>query len=214
MIGRDTELNRAIHILARRRKNNPVFVGDAGVGKTAIVEGLALRIQKGDVPDCLRETRIYALDIGNLLAGTKYRGDFEERMGAVISAIKEDSDKKVLFIDEIHTAIGAGAASGGAMDASNMLKPVLASGEVKCIGTTTYKEFRNVFEKDQALARRFQKIEVAEPTVAETLLILKGLQKRYEVFHQVAYTPAAIKAAAELSARYINDRQLPDKAIW
>jgi ATP-dependent Clp protease ATP-binding subunit ClpA len=213
LIGRDTEVDRAVHILVRRRKNNPVFVGDAGVGKTAIVEGLALRIQKGEVPDCLKETRIYALDMGNLLAGTKYRGDFEERMGAVIAAIKEDSEKKVLFIDEIHTAIGAGAASGGAMDASNMLKPALASGDVKCIGTTTYKEFRTVFEKDQALARRFQKIEVNEPSVAETVDILKGLQRRYEAFHGIKYTSGAVKAAAELSARYINDRQLPDKAI-
>jgi ATP-dependent Clp protease ATP-binding subunit ClpA len=213
LIGRDAEIDRTVHILARRRKNNPILVGDAGVGKTAIVEGLALRIHKGDVPECLAETTIYALDMGGLLAGTKYRGDFEERMNAVIQAIMQDRDRRVLFIDEIHNVIGAGAASGGAMDASNMLKPALATGDIKCIGTTTYKEYRNVFEKDHALARRFQKVEVDEPDVEQSISILKGLQGRYEEFHGVAYTPAAIKAAAELSDRFINDRFLPDKAI-
>jgi len=213
LIGRDMEIDRSVHILARRRKNNPVFVGDAGVGKTAIVEGLALRIHEGTVPDCLKETTIFALDMGGLLAGTKYRGDFEERMNAVIRAVMTDSERRVLFIDEIHNVIGAGAASGGAMDASNMLKPVLAAGDVKCIGTTTYKEYRNVFEKDHALSRRFQKIDVDEPGVDESISILKGLQRKYEEFHGVRYTAAAIKAAAELSSRYINDRFLPDKAI-
>ena len=213
LIGRAVELERAVHILARRRKNNPVFVGDAGVGKTAIVEGLALRIHQGDVPACLKDTTIYALDMGGLLAGTKYRGDFEERMTAVIQAIMSEPGKRILFIDEIHNVIGAGAASGGAMDASNMLKPVLAGGDIKCIGTTTYKEYRNVFEKDHALSRRFQKVEVGEPSVDETVDILRGLQPRYEEFHGVSYTSSAVKAAAELAARYINDRFLPDKAI-
>ncbi len=213
LIGRDKEIDRAVHILARRRKNNPVFVGDAGVGKTAIVEGLALRIHQGKVPDCLAETKIYALEMGGLLAGTKYRGDFEERMNAVIRAIMTDRDRRVLFIDEIHNVIGAGAASGGALDASNMLKPALAAGDIKCIGTTTYKEYRHVFEKDHALSRRFQKVEVDEPDVVQSVSILKGLQKRYEQFHGVTYAPAAIKAAAELSSRFINDRFLPDKAI-
>jgi ATP-dependent Clp protease ATP-binding subunit ClpA len=213
LIGRSDELDRTIHILARRRKNNPVFVGDAGVGKTAIVEGLALRIHRGDVPECLKDATIYALEMGSLLAGTKYRGDFEERMTAVIRAVMEESDNRILFIDEIHTVIGAGAASGGSLDASNMLKPALANGDIKCIGTTTYKEYRNVFEKDHALSRRFQKVEVSEPTVEQSVEILKGLQKRYEEFHGVTYAPAAVRAAAELSARYINDRFLPDKAI-
>jgi ATP-dependent Clp protease ATP-binding subunit ClpA len=213
LVGRAAELDRVVHILARRRKNNPVFVGDAGVGKTAIVEGLALRIQQGNVPDCLRECTIYALDMAGVLAGTRYRGDFEERMTAVIAAITEDSDHRILFIDEIHNTIGAGAASGGAMDASNMLKPALASGDIKCIGTTTFKEYRQIFEKDHALARRFQKIEVSEPTVEDTVDILRGLQGRYEEFHGVTYAPSAVKAAAELAARYINDRFLPDKAI-
>jgi ATP-dependent Clp protease ATP-binding subunit ClpA len=213
LIGRRTELDRAVHILARRRKNNPIFVGDAGVGKTAIVEGLALRIQQGAVPDCLKDCTIYALDMAGVLAGTRYRGDFEERMTAVIAAVTEDSDHRILFIDEIHNTIGAGAASGGAMDASNMLKPALASGDIKCIGTTTFKEYRQVFEKDHALARRFQKIEVSEPTVEDTVEILRGLQPRYEEFHGVTYAPAAVKASAELAARYINDRFLPDKAI-
>jgi len=213
LIGRADEVERTIHILARRRKNNPVFVGDAGVGKTAIVEGLALRIHHGDVPDCLENCVIYCLDMGCLVAGTKYRGDFEERMNAVIQAIMQDRDHRILFVDEIHTVIGAGAASGGAMDASNMLKPALASGDIKCIGTTTYKEYRNVFEKDHALSRRFQKIDVSEPTVEQSVDILKGLQKRYEEFHGVTYAASAIKASAELAARYINDRFLPDKAI-
>jgi ATP-dependent Clp protease ATP-binding subunit ClpA len=213
LVGRRAELDRVVHILARRRKNNPVFVGDAGVGKTAIVEGLALRIHEGRVPECLKHSTIYALDIAGLLAGTRYRGDFEERMTAVISAIKEEPENRILFIDEIHNTIGAGAASGGTMDASNMLKPALANGEIKCIGTTTFKEYRTVFEKDHALARRFQKVEVSEPTVEETVEVLRGLQSRYAEFHGVAYAPSAVKAAAELSARYINDRFLPDKAI-
>jgi len=213
LVGRTAELDRAVHILARRRKNNPVFVGDAGVGKTAIVEGLALRIQQGNVPDCLKDCTLYALDMAGVLAGTRYRGDFEERMTAVISAITEESDHRILFIDEIHNTIGAGAASGGAMDASNMLKPALAGGDIKCIGTTTFKEYRQVFEKDHALARRFQKIEVSEPSVGDTVEILRGLQPRYEEFHGVTYAPSAVKAAAELAARYINDRFLPDKAI-
>jgi ATP-dependent Clp protease ATP-binding subunit ClpA len=213
LVGRAAELDRAVHILARRRKNNPVFVGDAGVGKTAIVEGLALRIQQGNVPECLKDCTIYALDIAGVLAGTRYRGDFEERMTAVIAAVTEDSTHRILFIDEIHNTIGAGAASGGAMDASNMLKPALAGGDIKCIGTTTFKEYRQIFEKDHALARRFQKIEVSEPTVEETVEVLRGLQPRYEEFHGVTYAPGAVKASAELAARYINDRFLPDKAI-
>jgi ATP-dependent Clp protease ATP-binding subunit ClpA len=214
LIGRELELERVIHVLARRRKNNPVFVGDAGVGKTAIVEGLALRIHNDRVPEYLRGTQIYALDMGGLLAGTKYRGDFEERMTAVIQAIIGDGDaKRILFIDEIHNVIGAGAASGGALDASNMLKPALANGDIKCIGTTTYREYRNVIEKDHALSRRFQKIDVDEPSVEDTIKILKGLQKRYEEFHGVTFTAAALKAAAELATRHINDRYLPDKAI-
>jgi ATP-dependent Clp protease ATP-binding subunit ClpA len=213
LIGRSTELARTVHILARRRKNNPIFVGDAGVGKTAIVEGLALRIHQGDVPEYLKDVTIYALDMGGLLAGTRYRGDFEERLKAVIDAIKADRDRRILFVDEIHNLIGAGAVSGGAMDASNMLKPALASGEIKCIGTTTYKEYRQIFEKDHALSRRFQKIDVPEPSQDEALEILKGLQGRYEDFHGVAYAPAAMKACVELSAKHINDRFLPDKAI-
>jgi len=213
LIGRRAEVDRAIHILARRRKNNPIFVGDAGVGKTAIVEGLALRIHQGEVPGCLAATNIYALDMGSLLAGTKYRGDFEERMTAVLDAIMADGGDRILFIDEIHNVIGAGGASGGAMDASNMLKPPLATGDLSCVGTTTYKEYRNVFEKDHALSRRFQKIEVAEPTISESLDILRGLQPSYEKFHAVVYAPAAVRAAVDLSARFINDRFLPDKAI-
>jgi ATP-dependent Clp protease ATP-binding subunit ClpA len=213
LIGRKTELERTIHILARRRKNNPIFVGDAGVGKTAIVEGLALRIHRGEVPEYLKDVTVYALDMGGLLAGTRYRGDFEERLKAVIDSIKADRDRRVLFVDEIHNIIGAGAVSGGAMDASNMLKPALASGEIKCIGTTTYKEYRTIFEKDHALSRRFQKIDVPEPSQPESIDILKGLQGRYEEFHGVTYTPAAIRACVELSAKHINDRFLPDKAI-
>ncbi|MBI5504042.1 MAG: ATP-dependent Clp protease ATP-binding subunit ClpA [Deltaproteobacteria bacterium] len=213
LIGRQRELERTVHILARRRKNNPVFVGDAGVGKTAIVEGLALKIHQGDVPEYLRGVTIYALDMGGLLAGTRYRGDFEERLKAVIDAIQADRDHRILFIDEIHNIIGAGAVSGGAMDASNMLKPALANGEIKCIGTTTYKEYRQVFEKDHALSRRFQKVDISEPTAEESVEILKGLQPRYEDFHGVSYTAGAIKASVELSAKHINDRFLPDKAI-
>jgi ATP-dependent Clp protease ATP-binding subunit ClpA len=213
LIGRKSELERTVHILARRRKNNPIFVGDAGVGKTAIVEGLALRIHQGLVPEYLKEVTIYALDMGGLLAGTRYRGDFEERLKAVIDAIKADHEHRVLFVDEIHNLIGAGAVSGGAMDASNMLKPALASGEIKCIGTTTYKEYRQIFEKDHALSRRFQKIDVPEPSQDESIEILKGLQSRYEEFHGVAYAPAAVKACVELAAKHINDRFLPDKAI-
>ncbi|MFN2375381.1 MAG: ATP-dependent Clp protease ATP-binding subunit ClpA [Candidatus Binatia bacterium] len=213
LIGRKAEVERTVHILARRRKNNPIFVGDAGVGKTAIVEGLALRIHRGEVPEYLRDVTIHALDMGGLLAGTRYRGDFEERLKAVIDAIKADRDRRILFVDEIHNIIGAGAVSGGAMDASNMLKPALASGEIKCIGTTTYKEYRQIFEKDHALSRRFQKVDVAEPTQDESVEILKGLQSRYEDFHGVAYAPAAVRACVELSAKHINDRFLPDKAI-
>ncbi|HYC01213.1 MAG TPA: ATP-dependent Clp protease ATP-binding subunit ClpA [Candidatus Limnocylindrales bacterium] len=213
LIGRSPELARTIHILARRRKNNPVFVGDAGVGKTAIVEGLALKIHKGEVPEYLKDVTIYALDMGALLAGTRYRGDFEERLKAVIDAIQADRDHRILFVDEIHNIIGAGAVSGGAMDASNMLKPALASGDIKCIGTTTYKEYRQIFEKDHALSRRFQKVDVGEPSHDESIDILKGLQGRYEDFHGVSYTPGSIKASVDLSAKHINDRFLPDKAI-
>ncbi len=213
LIGREDELDRAIHILARRRKNNPIFVGDAGVGKTAIVEGLALKINNAEVPPCLLGTTIYGLDMTALLAGTRYRGDFEERLQAVIEEIKADSEHKILFVDEIQNIIGAGAAAGGAMDASNMLKPALSSGDIKCIGTTTYKEYRTVFEKDHALSRRFQKIEVKEPTDAETLEIIKGLEPRYTEFHGVTYSPSSVKAVVELSSRYINDRFQPDKAI-
>jgi len=212
MIGREAELDRTIHILARRRKNNPIFVGDAGVGKTAIAEGLALKIAENDVPKALENTDIYALDMGTLTAGTRYRGDFEERLKAVIDNVKGD-DKKVLFIDEIHTVIGAGAVSGGTLDASNMLKPALANGEIRCIGTTTLKEYRSVFEKDHALARRFQRIDVYEPSQDECLKILQGLKKYYEDFHSVRYSTPALKAAVELSAKYMNDRRLPDKAI-
>lgn len=212
LIGRESEIDRTIHILARRRKNNPIFVGDAGVGKTAIAEGLALRIAEKKVPAALEETNIYALDIGSLTAGTRYRGDFEERLKAIIDSVKGDQ-KKVLFIDEIHTIIGAGAVSGGTLDASNMLKPALANGEIRCIGTTTSKEYRSVFEKDHALARRFQKIDVYEPSQEECLKILQGLKKYYEEFHGVRYSTPSLKAAVDLSAKYINDRRLPDKAI-
>ncbi len=212
LIGRESEIDRTIHILARRRKNNPIFVGDAGVGKTAIAEGLALRIAKGDVPDALEKTSIYALDMGSLTAGTRYRGDFEERLKAIIDSVKGD-EKKILFIDEIHTVIGAGAVSGGTLDASNMLKPALSNGEIRCIGTTTLKEYRSVFEKDHALARRFQRIDVYEPSQEECVKILLGLKKYYENFHKVKYSAPALKAAVELSAKYMNDRRLPDKAI-
>lgn len=212
MIGRAVELERTIHILARRRKNNPIFVGDAGVGKTAIVEGLALRIVSGDVPEALKNREIFALDMGGLLAGTKYRGEFEERLKAVVEMLKKNPNS-VLFVDEIHTIIGAGAVSGGALDASNMIKPALANGEISCIGTTTYKEYRTIFEKDHALSRRFQKIEVREPTETECIQILEGLKKHYEDYHNVSYSPGAIKASVELSSRHITDRFLPDKAI-
>ncbi|HEX4909288.1 MAG TPA: ATP-dependent Clp protease ATP-binding subunit ClpA [Permianibacter sp.] len=212
LIGRHHELERTIQVLCRRRKNNPLLVGEAGVGKTAIAEGLARRIVDGDVPDVMKDGVVYALDLGGLLAGTKYRGDFEKRLKAVLKELKE-KPHAILFIDEIHTIIGAGAASGGVMDASNLVKPMLASGEIKCIGSTTFQEYRGIFEKDRALARRFQKIDVLEPSIDETYEILKGLKTHYEKHHSVRYTPAALQAAAELSAKYINDRQLPDKAI-
>ncbi len=212
LIGRAEELERTVQVLARRRKNNPLFVGEPGVGKTALAEGLALRIVDGDVPQSFLEASVYALDMGSLLAGTKYRGDFEARLKAVIKELK-DIDEAILFIDEIHTIVGAGATSGGSMDASNILKPVLASGAIRCIGSTTYEEYRNHFEKDRALSRRFQKIDVPEPTTEECLDILKGLKPYYEEHHGVRYTNPAIKSAVELSARYINERFLPDKAI-
>ncbi|QFY89845.1 ATP-dependent Clp protease ATP-binding subunit ClpA [Magnetovirga frankeli] len=212
LIGRNQEVERSIQILCRRRKNNPLLVGDAGVGKTAIAEGLALKIVEEEVPDVLLDCTIYSLDLGALVAGTKYRGDFEKRLKAVLAQFKKEPDA-ILFIDEIHTLIGAGSASGGSMDASNLIKPMLASGELRCIGSTTYEEFRGIFEKDHALARRFQKIDVAEPSIEETKEILKGLRPRFEEHHQVRYTDAALSAAAELAGRYINDRHLPDKAI-
>src|SRR5210317_1683479 len=212
LIGRVSEVERTIQILCRRRKNNPLFVGEAGVGKTAMAEGLAKKIVDGEVPDVLADATLYALDLGALLAGTKYRGDFEKRLKAVLAELHK-IEGAVLFIDEIHTIIGAGAASGGVMDASNLIKPVLASGELRCIGSTTYQEFRGVFEKDRALARRFQKIDIVEPSVEETIEILRGLKSRFEEHHDVEYTDEAIKAAAELSGRHINDRHLPDKAI-
>ena len=212
LIGRGPEVDRTIQILCRRSKNNPLYVGDPGVGKTAIAEGLARKIVEGDVPEVLADAVIYSLDMGALLAGTRYRGDFEERLKQVVSEL-EKMPEAVLFIDEIHTVIGAGATSGGAMDASNLLKPALSGGTIRCIGSTTYKEFRNHFEKDRALLRRFQKIDVNEPTVEDTIKILKGLRTAFEEHHKVKYTPEAIKTAVELSARYINDRKLPDKAI-
>jgi ATP-dependent Clp protease ATP-binding subunit ClpA len=212
LIGRENEIERTIQILCRRTKNNPLYVGDPGVGKTAIAEGLAKRIVEGDVPEVLAKATIYALDMGALLAGTRYRGDFEERLKAVVSEL-EAQPNAVLFIDEIHTVIGAGATSGGAMDASNLLKPALASGTLRCIGSTTYKEFRNYFEKDRALVRRFQKIDVNEPTTEDAVKILRGLKVNYEKHHKVRYTDEAIRAAVELSAKYIHDRKLPDKAI-
>ncbi|MDE2006016.1 MAG: AAA family ATPase, partial [Rhodospirillales bacterium] len=205
LIGREPEIERTIQILCRRTKNNPLYVGDPGVGKTAIAEGLAKRIVEGDVPEVLAKSTIYALDMGALLAGTRYRGDFEERLKAVVSEL-ENQAGAILFIDEIHTVIGAGATSGGAMDASNLLKPALASGTLRCIGSTTYKEFRNYFEKDRALVRRFQKIDVNEPSVEDTVKILRGLKTNYEKHHKVRYTEEAIRAAVELSAKYINDR--------
>ena len=212
LIGRSAEVDRTIQILCRRSKNNPLYVGDPGVGKTAIAEGLARKIVEGEVPDVLKEAVIYSLDMGALLAGTRYRGDFEERLKAVVTEL-EKMPHAVLFIDEIHTVIGAGATSGGAMDASNLLKPALSGGTIRCIGSTTYKEFRNHFEQDRALLRRFQKIDVNEPTIEDTIKILAGLRSAFEEHHNVRYTPDAIKAAVELSARYINDRKLPDKAI-
>ena len=212
LIGREYEVERTIQILCRRRKNNPLLVGEAGVGKTAIAEGLAWRTTEGTVPEVLTEAQVFSLDMGALLAGTKYRGDFEQRLKGVLKALK-DKPHAVLFIDEIHTLIGAGAASGGTMDASNLLKPALSSGQMKCIGATTFTEYRGIFEKDAALSRRFQKVDVVEPTIAETIDILKGLKSRFEEHHNVRYAPAALQAAAELSAKYINDRQLPDKAI-
>ena len=212
LIGRELEVERVIQILCRRRKNNPLLVGEAGVGKTAIAEGLAYRIVKGDVPEVLTDATVYALDMGALLAGTKYRGDFEQRLKAVIKQLTEDP-QAILFIDEIHTLIGAGAASGGTLDASNLLKPALSAGKLRCIGATTYSEYRGIFEKDSALSRRFQKIDVAEPSVEQTVQILRGLKTRFEEHHGVKYTQAALNVAAELSARYINDRHLPDKAI-
>ena len=212
LIGRDKELERVVQTLCRRRKNNPLLVGEAGVGKTAIAEGLARRIVEGSVPDLLAKCTVYALDMGALLAGTKYRGDFEQRLKAVLKQLV-DNPNAILFIDEIHTVIGAGAASGGTLDASNLLKPVLSTGQLKCIGATTYNEYRGVFEKDHALSRRFQKIDVVEPSVDETVEILKGLKTRFEAHHSVKYTANALTTAAELSARYINDRHLPDKAI-
>ena len=212
LIGREYEVERTIQILCRRRKNNPLLVGEAGVGKTAIAEGLAWRITEGTVPEVLAEAQVFSLDMGALLAGTKYRGDFEQRLKGVLKALK-DKPNAVLFIDEIHTLIGAGAASGGTMDASNLLKPALSNGGLKCIGATTFTEYRGIFEKDAALSRRFQKIDVVEPSVPETVDILKGLKSRFEEHHNVKYALGALQAAAELSAKYINDRQLPDKAI-
>ncbi len=212
LIGRDAEVERVIQVLCRRRKNNPLLVGEAGVGTTAIAEGLAWRITQKDVPDVLADAEVFALDMGALLAGTKYRGDFEQRLKAVIKQLKEQPGA-VLFIDEIHTLIGAGAASGGTLDASNLLKPALSSGQLKCIGATTFTEYRGIFEKDAALSRRFQKVEVAEPSVEQTIEILKGLKSRFEEHHSVKYSLNALQAAAELSAKFINDRHLPDKAI-
>jgi len=212
LIGRDRELERVIQTLCRRRKNNPLLVGEAGVGKTAIAEGLARRIVEGSVPELLEKSTVYALDMGALLAGTKYRGDFEQRLKAVLKQLV-DNPNAILFIDEIHTVIGAGAASGGTLDASNLLKPALSNGQLKCIGATTYLEYRGVFEKDHALTRRFQKIDVVEPSIEETVEILKGLKSRFEAHHSIKYTANALTTAAELSAKYINDRHLPDKAI-
>ena len=212
LIGREAEISRTIQVLCRRSKNNPLYVGDPGVGKTAIAEGLAKRIVEGDVPEVLAGATIFTLDMGTLLAGTRYRGDFEERLKQVVKEL-EEYPGAILFIDEIHTVIGAGATSGGAMDASNLLKPALSSGVIRCIGSTTYKEFRQFFEKDRALVRRFQKIDVNEPTVDDAIAIMRGLKPYFEDFHKVRYTNDAIKAAVELSARYINDRKLPDKAI-
>jgi len=212
LIGRKTEMERTMQVLCRRRKNNPVFVGDPGVGKTAMAEGLAQKINEADLPDILKNIKIFSLDLGGLLAGTKFRGDFEQRLKGVIAELKKIPNA-ILFIDEIHTIVGAGATSSGSMDASNILKPVLATGDIRCIGSTTYEEYKNHFEKDRALSRRFEKIEIYEPPVSETIQILKGLRSRYEEHHEIVYTDSALKAATELSAKYINDRYLPDKAI-
>jgi ATP-dependent Clp protease ATP-binding subunit ClpA len=212
LIGRETELERTMQVLCRRRKNNPVFVGDPGVGKTALAEGLAQKIQKADVPELLQDIQIFSLDLGGLLAGTKFRGDFEQRLKGVIAELQK-RPKAILFIDEIHTIVGAGATSSGSMDASNILKPVLASGEIRCIGSSTFEEYKNHFEKDRALSRRFEKIEIIEPPVSETIQILKGLRSRYEEHHGIEYADAALKSAAELSVKYLRDRFLPDKAI-
>jgi len=212
LIGRDVELERSMHVLLRRTKNNPIYVGESGVGKTAMAEGLALKIFSNEVPEVLQNAELYALDMGALVAGTKFRGDFEARLKAVINEMSK-KENAILFIDEIHTVVGAGATSGGSMDASNILKPVLASGELRCIGSTTFDEYKNHFEKDHALSRRFQKIEIKEPSIDETVKILKGLKEHYEMYHHVKYTLNALKAAASLSAKYINDRFLPDKAI-
>ena len=212
LVGRSTEVTRMVHVLARRKKNNPILVGDSGVGKTAIVEGLALKIVEGDVPPALASSTIYSLDMGALLAGTRFRGEFEDRLKAVVKALQA-KEGAILFIDEIHTIIGAGATSGGSMDASNLLKPALASGKLRCIGSTTFDEYRRHFEKDRALARRFQKLDVGEPSLDDCILILKGLKPQYEEFHGVSYTDEAIEAAVHLSAKYLHDRKLPDKAI-
>ena len=212
LIGRDKELERAIQVLCRRRKNNPLLVGESGVGKTAIAEGLAWRIEQGDVPEVMADCTLYSLDIGSLLAGTKYRGDFEKRFKSLLKQLEQDKNS-ILFIDEIHTIIGAGAASGGQVDAANLIKPLLSSGKIRVIGSTTYQEFSNIFEKDRALARRFQKIDIVEPTVEETVQIINGLKTKYEAHHDVRYTAKAVRAAVELSVKYINDRHLPDKAI-
>ena len=212
LVGRSEEIERTIQVLCRRRKNNPLYVGEAGVGKTAIAEGLARRIVDGEVPDVLSGATIYSLDLGALVAGTKYRGDFEKRLKSVLGALKK-IPQAVLFIDEIHTIIGAGSASGGTMDASNLIKPALASGELRCIGSTTFQEYRGIFEKDRALARRFQKIDVVEPTIGEAVEILRGLRTKYEAHHNVTYNDDAIQAAVDLSVKHINDRLLPDKAI-
>ena len=212
LIGREVELERTIQVLCRRRKNNPLLVGESGVGKTAIAEGLAWRIVQGDVPDAVAECTVYSLDIGSLLAGTKYRGDFEKRFKALLKQLEADKNS-ILFINEIHTIIGAGAASGGQVDVANLIKPMLSNGKIRVMGSTTYQEFSNIFEKDRALARRFQKIDITEPTAEETVQILTGLKSKYESHHDVRYTAKAIRAAVELSVKYINDRHLPDKAI-
>ncbi|WP_289076197.1 Clp protease N-terminal domain-containing protein, partial [uncultured Pseudoalteromonas sp.] len=212
LVGRDSEVERTVQVLCRRKKNNPLLVGEAGVGKTAIAEGLAYRIVNEQVPEVIADAVVYSLDMGALLAGTKYRGDFEKRFKSLLKELQAKPNS-ILFIDEIHTIIGAGAASGGVMDASNLLKPLLSSGQLRCMGSTTYNEYKNIFEKDRALVRRFQKIDVLEPSVADTTKILNGLKERYEEHHGIRYTQKALKAAAELSAKYINERHLPDKAI-